>query len=79
MVSYKNYLVLFGGIRELTHERNDVWVFNVSSEKWDNFEKASSVRNLKKKKVVEKSPSIKQLSTDEVYLDDSELDMMSSK
>ena len=25
MCVYKNNFILFGGIRELTHERNDVW------------------------------------------------------
>ena len=26
---YKDKLILFGGIRELTHERNDIWIYHI--------------------------------------------------
>ncbi len=31
MALYKNYLIIFGGICEITKEMNDCWAFNTSS------------------------------------------------
>ena len=57
MINYKNNLILFGGIRELTHERNDIWIFNKNSNEWTILERASTVRMLKKTKKTEDEES----------------------
>ena len=49
-MNYKNKIILFGGIRELTHERNDIWIYNIDKNEWKILERAISVRKIKKKK-----------------------------
>lgn len=31
---YKDKLVLFGGIHDITHEKNDMHIFDIASKKW---------------------------------------------
>ena len=31
---YKDYMLVFGGILEVTKELNDLWVFDLRSKKW---------------------------------------------
>jgi hypothetical protein len=41
---------LFGGIRHLTHERNDIWIYKINKNEWHILEKAIRMRKIKKKK-----------------------------
>lgn len=34
MTVYKDYLVIFGGIFELTHEKNDIFAYHIPKNKW---------------------------------------------
>ena len=47
MIVHNNSFILFGGIRELTHERNDIWKFDTQTNKWSQLEQASSTRKMK--------------------------------
>lgn len=38
MVAYKDKIILFGGIHELTHEKNDIYVYSMSTKKWTQVE-----------------------------------------
>lgn len=42
-MSYKSKLILFGGIHDITHEKNDMYVFDLASKKWKvgKFEKSN--------------------------------------
>ena len=48
IIIYNDYLVLFGGIKELTHERNDVWIYKTKEKAWKVQEELSSTRKVKK-------------------------------
>jgi len=34
LVSYDDFLVLFAGIHDLTHEKNDLYIFSHSKQQW---------------------------------------------
>ena len=34
MISYKEYIFLFGGIQDVTKEKNDVHIYNPSANQW---------------------------------------------
>lgn len=35
MVTYKEYIFLFGGIQDVTKEKNDIYIFEFSQKKWN--------------------------------------------
>ena len=39
-------IIIFGGILEVTKEINDVYAFNVSSQKWELLEYPSNIGNM---------------------------------
>jgi len=41
MVNYKDMLIAFGGILDITNEKNDIFVFSLASSKWENAEQAT--------------------------------------
>ena len=34
MVRYENYIFMFGGIEDVTKEKNDIFIFTVETEQW---------------------------------------------
>jgi len=36
---YKDFLILFGGILDVTHEKNDIYIFSITKNTWYNIEK----------------------------------------
>lgn len=34
LLTYKDKLLLFGGIHDITHEKNDMYIFNTRTKKW---------------------------------------------
>ena len=41
MINYKNLLIIFGGILDITHEKNDITVFNLDTVSWNIAEQAT--------------------------------------
>ena len=39
LIAYKNNIILFGGIHDVTHEKNDILVFDISKNTWSVLEK----------------------------------------
>ena len=44
MISYEKMLVIFGGIHELTHEKNDINIFHIEAKKWILAESETKLR-----------------------------------
>lgn len=42
LINYKNYLIIFGGIIELTYETNDIYCLDLKINKWIKVEADSS-------------------------------------
>ncbi|KAL4492534.1 hypothetical protein ABPG72_007647 [Tetrahymena utriculariae] len=42
LLTYKDKLILFGGIHDITHEKNDMFVFNVRNKKWSIIDENTS-------------------------------------
>lgn len=60
MISYQDKLILFGGIHDIAHEKNDIMIFSCSDEKWSQIDEdsrkhqsnSSSPRSLRKKTTI---------------------------
>lgn len=50
MVYYYNYLFIFGGIQDVTKERNDIYAFSIKEKKWKKVHTNTNV-------IYSKSPS----------------------
>lgn len=53
MVLYKGHLFLFGGIQDITKEKNDIYVFQISSSTWSKIHTSTN-------SVYDCSPTLKQ-------------------
>lgn len=47
MTYYKNYIALFGGIHDITHELDDLYIFSIEKSQWIEMEKCTQVIKLK--------------------------------
>jgi len=56
MVSYKDMLIVFGGILDITNEKNDIFVYNITSNKWENAEQATKWVFQQEEKQIKPSP-----------------------
>ena len=45
MLSFDNKIFLFGGIHDITHEKNDLYCFNTTDQKWILLENNALVYN----------------------------------
>ena len=53
MVNFKNHLFLFGGIEDITKEKNDVYAFNIGTKTWNKIQTSTN-------SVYDCSPTLKQ-------------------
>lgn len=53
MVTYKDYLFLFGGIQDITKEKNDIFVYQSAGNNWSKIHTSTN-------SIYECSPTLKQ-------------------
>lgn len=53
MVNFKNHIFLFGGIEDITKEKNDVYAFNIGTKTWNKIQTSTN-------SVYDCSPTLKQ-------------------
>jgi len=55
MVCYKDWLFIFGGLQEITKERNDIYANNPKSNHWKNIQANSNQNVSVLKKITNKN------------------------
>ena len=53
MIFYKGYIFLFGGIQDITKEKNDIYAFQVANSTWNKIHTSTN-------SVYDCSPTLKQ-------------------
>lgn len=53
MIVYKSHIFLFGGIQDITKEKNDIYVYQITNNTWNKIHTSTN-------SVYECSPTLKQ-------------------
>jgi len=55
-VSYKNYIIVFGGIHDIAHEKNDLFCFNIEKNEWNKLDSDFTETLQMPEKLIYKNP-----------------------